>query len=70
MTLEKRIKRLEGHTDETGCGYLITYPGGELHHGEGPVKYAISCHDKQTAELTLRLLNGELPGSKPGGLGA
>lgn len=69
MSLENRVKQLERHAGETAHGRetLIRYPGGEIRHcdTDGPVTetHIINCIDKETAELTLRLLNGERIGS-------
>ena len=65
MSLENRIKNLEKHTGKVAANHetLLKYPGGEIRHcnSEGPVTetHIIECLDKETAELTLRILNGE-----------
>ena len=65
MSLENRIERLEKHTGKVGANRetLLKYPGGEIRHcnSEGPVTETniIECCDKEAAELTLRILNGE-----------
>ena len=65
MSLENRIKNLEKHTGKVAANRetLLKYPGGEIRHcnSEGPVTetHTIECLDKETAELTLRILNGE-----------
>lgn len=71
MNLENRVKQLEKHAGETAANRetLIRYPGGEIRHcdGDGPVTgtQIIVCIDKETADLTLRLLNGERPQYEP-----
>ena len=65
MSLENRIKHLEKHTGKVAANRetLLKYPGGEIRHcdTEGPVTETqiIDCLDKEAAELTLRILNGE-----------
>lgn len=69
MSLENRVKKLEKHTGGTVANRetLVRYPGGEIRHcdTDEPVTETqiIDCHDKETAELTLRILNGERPSS-------
>jgi hypothetical protein len=62
--LESRIEKLEKTTGKSeNRETLLRYPGGEIRHcnTDGPVTetHIINCHNKETAELTLRLLNGE-----------